>query len=672
MSSKPEISIVMPAYNVEKYIAQAIESVLAQTFADWELIVIDDGSRDGTCSVVRSFQDERIVLLQRDANSGSAYVPRSDGIEAAQGEWIVNLDADDFIEDDNLERLLGKAKAKSIEICSPQMVLVDEAGRAVSACIPEDGFDFGRAYSGEEAFKLTVPQWQIGMNGALIKKVLWERALALYDAPGKREIHDDENLSRILLLEANGFSPERTRYFIRANPTSVTKKFTLNSFGWMKSNEDLLKIAENRFGRESEEYRMCLVYDYYCYKSMLADCIRKVNDEDVFNKGLRLLRKWHDRIEWPVVAEREKGIKTRVFRCFWMALAALALKNPNRLYAKVFIKKAVGKVEQKIKTNKYYAWHVTRRKRERLIRESLNHYYTGDSSDREYDRCVVCMYDGAIEGGGLADRLKGIIGTYYIAKMKGMPFRLYFMDPFPLADFLVPNKYDWSIGKSEICRSMPDADVIILDNTQDSGYQIRKQKKYLESRIGRGLKQTHVYTNASFSYGLDYSEMFLELFRPSERLQAAIEMHKKRIGSGYISISCRFLDLLGDFNETHGSGGTLTEAERDFLLNQIDRAMTRLHQDDPDKKILVNSDSTTFLERCSGYGFTYIIPGNITHIDAQQDGYAYEKYEKTFLDFLMIANAEKVYLLKSDRMHKSGYPYAASRLYAKPFEIIEI
>lgn len=76
MWSKPEISIVMPAYNVEKYIARAIESVLAQTFTNWELIVIDDASKDGTCSVVSRFQDERIILLHRDSNSGSAYIPR--------------------------------------------------------------------------------------------------------------------------------------------------------------------------------------------------------------------------------------------------------------------------------------------------------------------------------------------------------------------------------------------------------------------------------------------------------------------------------------------------------------------------------------------------------------------------------------------------------------------
>lgn len=672
MWSKPEISIVLPAYNVEKYIARAIESVLAQTFTNWELIVIDDASKDGTCSVVSRFQDERIILLHRDSNSGSAYIPRSDGIGVARGEWIVNLDADDFIEDDNLEKLLYKAKAGSIEICSPQMVSISESRKGVSVRIPKDDFDFDRIYTGEEAFRLTIPRWRIGMNGALIKKTLWEKALASYSVFGKREIHDDENLSRILLLKTDGFSSVRTRYFVGSNPTSVTRRLTLNSFGWMKSNDDLLKITGDRFGRESEEYRTAIIYDCYCYRAIYADFMESAGDVGTFNQGLRLLIKWHEKIDWDVVVERETGIKTKVFRCFWMSLAVMMLKNPRRLYIGAFRKKVIDRVARKVRTNRQYAWYMVRKKRERLIRGRLSHYYMGDDADRKYDRCVVCMYDGATEAGGLADRLKGIIGTYYIAKMKEIPFRIYFREPFPLEDFLVPNKYNWSIGGPEICRSLQDVELIVLDNTQESEYQIKKQKRYLERRIAQSSKQTHVYTNASFAYGLAYSELFMELFRPSERLQAAIEMHKDRIGSGYISISCRFLDLLGDFNETHGSGEVLPEVERNLLLNHIDAAITRLHQSNPDKKILLNSDSVTFLERYRECGFVYIVPGNITHIDARQDGYAYEKYEKTFLDFMMIANADKIYLLKSDRMHKSGYPYAASMLYARPFETIDV
>ena len=69
--------------------------------------------------------------------------------------------------------------------------------------------------------------------------------------------------------------------------------------------------------------------------------------------------------------------------------------------------------------------------------------------------------------------------------------------------------------------------------------------------------------------------------------------------------------------------------------------------------------------------YVYENPGFVTHSDNVSNEGGYEQFEKTFLDFFMIANAEEIYLLKTGDMHKSGYPYAASLIYNKPFQIIE-
>ncbi|MHC5141971.1 MAG: glycosyltransferase family 2 protein, partial [Planctomycetota bacterium] len=87
-----KISVVIPAYNAEKHIARAIESVLAQTRPADEVIVIDDGSSDATAEVVRSFGDKVIFIQQENAG---ASVARNAGIEAATSDWIAFLDADD-------------------------------------------------------------------------------------------------------------------------------------------------------------------------------------------------------------------------------------------------------------------------------------------------------------------------------------------------------------------------------------------------------------------------------------------------------------------------------------------------------------------------------------------------------------------------------------------------
>jgi glycosyltransferase involved in cell wall biosynthesis len=91
---QPEVvSIMMPAYNAERYIGQAIESVLAQRYTKWELIVVDDGSTDGTPGILAQYHDARIRVIHQ-ANAGEAGA-RNVALQAAQGEYVAFLDADD-------------------------------------------------------------------------------------------------------------------------------------------------------------------------------------------------------------------------------------------------------------------------------------------------------------------------------------------------------------------------------------------------------------------------------------------------------------------------------------------------------------------------------------------------------------------------------------------------
>ena len=85
--------MIMPAYNAEKSIGRAIASVLGQSRADWELLVIDDGSADGTARVVRDFADPRVRCLHQE--NGGVSAARNRGIREAQGDYICFLDADD-------------------------------------------------------------------------------------------------------------------------------------------------------------------------------------------------------------------------------------------------------------------------------------------------------------------------------------------------------------------------------------------------------------------------------------------------------------------------------------------------------------------------------------------------------------------------------------------------
>ena len=98
-----KVSVIMPAYNSEVYIRESIDSVLAQSFTDFELIVVDDGSTDTTAAIVKSYADSRIRLI-RQANQGVS-VARNTGLEAAQGQFITFLDSDDLYYPDFLKTL---------------------------------------------------------------------------------------------------------------------------------------------------------------------------------------------------------------------------------------------------------------------------------------------------------------------------------------------------------------------------------------------------------------------------------------------------------------------------------------------------------------------------------------------------------------------------------------
>ena len=131
-NSMPRVSVIMPLYNAESYVAQAVESVKAQTMCDWELLVIDDCATDGSHSAaVRAAGDDaRIHILRNDKNCGVART-RNRGIELARGEYIAFLDSDDFWEPQMLEKMLACLNDTAADIAYCSYAMVDEHGNKV-------------------------------------------------------------------------------------------------------------------------------------------------------------------------------------------------------------------------------------------------------------------------------------------------------------------------------------------------------------------------------------------------------------------------------------------------------------------------------------------------------------------------------------------------------------
>ncbi len=97
------VSIIMPSYNTGRFIAESIRSVQAQTYENWELIIVDDCSTDDTDEIIAAYSDPRIRYLKNEINSGAA-VSRNWGLREAKGRWIAFLDSDDLWHPEKLER----------------------------------------------------------------------------------------------------------------------------------------------------------------------------------------------------------------------------------------------------------------------------------------------------------------------------------------------------------------------------------------------------------------------------------------------------------------------------------------------------------------------------------------------------------------------------------------
>lgn len=132
MTPPPKVSFLVPVYNPGRYLAEALESLLAQTFADFELIAVDDGSTDGSLAVLRRFaqRDARVIVLSRP-NTGIVGA-LNDGLAVARGEYIARMDADDVAAPERLAVQLAYLDAHpEIVAAGSSVVMVDTQGRAL-------------------------------------------------------------------------------------------------------------------------------------------------------------------------------------------------------------------------------------------------------------------------------------------------------------------------------------------------------------------------------------------------------------------------------------------------------------------------------------------------------------------------------------------------------------
>lgn len=122
------VSVIMPSYNTAKYIEASINSVIAQTYENWELIIVDDCSTDNTAEIIAGIHDDRIRYFRNDKNSGAA-ISRNKALREAKGEWIAFLDSDDLWMPEKLEHQLRFMKEKHCTFSCAGRINIAEDGK---------------------------------------------------------------------------------------------------------------------------------------------------------------------------------------------------------------------------------------------------------------------------------------------------------------------------------------------------------------------------------------------------------------------------------------------------------------------------------------------------------------------------------------------------------------
>lgn len=229
-------SIVVPVYGVEKFLSQCIESILAQSFTDFELILVDDGSVDQSGSICDYYQkiDHRIQVIHK--KNGGLVSARKAGLERAYGDYVLPIDGDDWIADTLLEKLAGVIKSNpGIDvICYGHYRGYSEDGYQ-SVKIPYSSGMYQQAQICHQFF----PKLIKGKDGKRFPPNIWGKAMRrqLYKkkqeaVPNEISLGEDAAVTYPLISQAHSiYIMKECFYYYRFNPNSMTKS-RKKGFDW--------------------------------------------------------------------------------------------------------------------------------------------------------------------------------------------------------------------------------------------------------------------------------------------------------------------------------------------------------------------------------------------------------------------------------------------------------
>lgn len=279
----PAISIVVPVYKAEKYLHRCVDSILSQTFADFEVLLIDDGSPDGSGLICDAYaeRDSRVRVFHK--KNGGVASARELGVQNAKGEYIIHADSDDWVEPDMLEEMFRAARESNAD-----MVICDyfvEIG-GVTKYVEQRP-------SGKTARDMQIDLLAGKLHGSLCNKLVKRKCYeGVHFIP--EMTYEEDLLVNILILKSWSnvlYQPKAVyHYDYSANADSLSKKYNIKSY---KSEKILLQIVNDKIKNDEEKFVRAFNFRYTqaAYFAFTNNLLTSAEYKNEFRSNVVLLKK---------------------------------------------------------------------------------------------------------------------------------------------------------------------------------------------------------------------------------------------------------------------------------------------------------------------------------------------------------------------------------------------
>lgn len=242
-------SVIIPIYNAEKTLEVAVNSVLFQTYSDWELILVDDCSTDRSFELENKYveSDARIRVFRLPQNSGNAKKPCDLGVDKAEGDFCIIIGNDDTINQDYLQIMAERIKEYDVDVVLPVMVSKDLERKVETGRISKPEMVREEVIPGVEACRLTLPDWCIGCNGMAFRKDLYQHVV---EENPYNYAFSDEFSERLILYYAKIVAFSDAEYIYWQIGSSITHKKSVKLYEILCVDKQLLDFASAHYDEE--------------------------------------------------------------------------------------------------------------------------------------------------------------------------------------------------------------------------------------------------------------------------------------------------------------------------------------------------------------------------------------------------------------------------------------